>query len=197
MSISTRQLLPPSLESLFAAQIDGLPEGPRRLVQTAAAIGRTFPVRVLERLTQSETFVQDLSALLRADLIRETRRYPEPECTFKHGLVQEAAAATLPPPAMRELYGRVGSVFEEVYRGSLEDYLEILAYYFYRSEEQGKALHYLERAAARAIELNANAQAADMLERAAKVAAILEDADAQRRIRAQIDMLGGAGSEPE
>ena len=36
-----------------------------------------------------------------------------------------------------------------------------------------------------------------MLERAAKVAAILEDADAQRRIRAQIDMLGGAGSEPE
>jgi class 3 adenylate cyclase len=196
MTMSTRQWLPPSLESLFAARIDGLPPGPRRVVQAAAAIGRTFPVRVLERLVGSETFAEDMATLYRADLIRETRRYPEPEGTFKHGLVHEAAMSTLPLATLRELYGRVGAIFEEIYRDSITDYLEILAYYLYRSDERGKALHYLERSADKAIALNATTLAAEMLERAAKVAAELRDPEAQARIQRRIASIPASSEGP-
>lgn len=192
VTVSTRQLLPPSLETLFVSRVDALPASPRRLIQVAAVVGRTFPVRVLERLAPGETFSEDMAVLFRADLIRELRRYPELECTFKHGLVQESAISTLTPPTLRELYGQVGNVFEEVFRSSLDDYLELLAYYFYRSDDPGKALWYLERAATKAASMNAIAQAEELLARAAKVADRIDDTDAAGRIASARAALAGA-----
>src|SRR2546430_1954933 len=81
----------------------GLPTEPRHLVQVAAVIGREFPVRVLERVAEREGIQEDLAVLLRADLIREVRRYPELECRFRHGLIGEAALQTLTPDRLREL----------------------------------------------------------------------------------------------
>jgi class 3 adenylate cyclase len=194
VTISTRQLLPPSLDSLFVSRIDGLPPGPRRLIQIAAVMGRTFPVRVLEHLAASDHFQEDFAALFRADLIREVRRYPELECTFKHGLVQEAAISRLTATNLRELYGQVGNVFEELFQSSLDDYLQLLAYYFYRSDDQAKALSYLERAAARAASLNATTQAEELLGRAAKVAARIGDKRSAERVEARRAALPGAAT---
>ena len=87
--------------------------------------------------------------------MRELRRFPELECTFRHGLLQEAALSTLTPTSMRELYGRVGHAMEERYADQLEESLERLAFYFYRSAEPEIAVGYLERAAERAVGLEA------------------------------------------
>ncbi len=47
-------LLPPALENLLVARIDRLPAGARQLAPTAAAIGRTFPVAVLEEVADGD-----------------------------------------------------------------------------------------------------------------------------------------------
>jgi class 3 adenylate cyclase len=178
--------LPPALESLLVARIDRLPEGPRRLAQVAAVAGRTFPVRVLERLADPEgvEVEQDLDILLRAGIVREVRRYPEFECTFQHVLLQEAALSTLTPTHRRELYGRVGSALEELRAGSIQENLDTLAFLFYRSDDQRKALEYLERAAERAVGAGDIDGARQLQRRALKVAAALGDMAADHRLRA-------------
>jgi class 3 adenylate cyclase len=175
-------LLSPALESLLVARIDRLPDSARRLVQVAAVIGRTFPVRVLERVSEGRDVQTDLQVLLRGEIFREHRRYPEFECTFKHGLLQEAALSTLTASRRRELYGRVAAAFELLFAAPPDDYLERLAHYYARSQDLEKALDYLERAGERATALDAGTQAVELWTRAADVATRLGDKDAEQRI---------------
>jgi predicted ATPase len=190
LTVTPAAVLPPALESLLVSRIDHLPEGPRRLAQIAAVVGRTFPAQVLERAARSDEFERDLGVLVRTQFVRELRRYPELEYTFKHGLSQEAALSTLTPSRRQELYGRVAAVFEELYAGSRDDYLEILASYYARSDNLPKALEYLEKAGERVAALSGTAQAAEFLNRARKVAARLEDTQAERRIADRLAEIG-------
>ena len=147
VTIGSLELLPPSLENLLVARIDRQADGPRRLAQIAAAIGRTFPVSVLDRVS-GETTGEALKALLRAEIVREVARYPELECTFTHGLVREAALSTLTSTRKRALYAEIAAAFEEIYADSLEDHLERLAHYHAQAGSLPKALEYAERARA-------------------------------------------------
>jgi DNA-binding SARP family transcriptional activator len=147
-TVSVRsELLPPALENLLVARIDRLPDGARRLAQVAAAIGRTFPVPVLEAVAGRDVGAE-LGTLFRAEIVRELRRYPELECTFTHGLLHDAARSTLTAARKRELYSRVASAFESVYADSLDDHLERLAHYHAQSGNLPRALEYAERARA-------------------------------------------------
>jgi predicted ATPase len=145
ISVGSAGLLPPALENLLVARIDRLPEDARRLAQAAAAIGRVFPVRVLSAVA-GDDIEGSLSTLFRADVVRERTRYPEFECAFTHGLLQEAALSTLTSARTRELYARVGAAFESVYADTLDEHLERLAHYHAQSGDLPRALEYLERA---------------------------------------------------
>jgi len=87
---------------------------------------------------------------------------------------------------LRELYARVGNLMEERVADQTDEAAEQLAFYFYRSDLQAKALSYLERAAKRAPE---PAHALELLRRAEKVAMRIEDASAASKIRARIREL--------
>ena len=189
LTVSPDQLIPPNLQSLLVARIDQLPSGPRRLAQLAAVIGRNFPVPVLERLYDGNDLEADLAVLLRADVVRERRRYPELECSFKHRLLQEAALSTLTPERARRLHARVARAFEDLYSDATEEHLELLAHHYARSHDLSKALEYLERAGDKAAALNAKKQARDLWRRALKVAARLGDEAAERRVDGRLAAL--------
>jgi DNA-binding SARP family transcriptional activator/class 3 adenylate cyclase len=145
MTMGSHDLLPPTLENLLVARIDRLPDGPRRLAQIAAAIGRTFPVGVLEEVA-GESVHDALTALLRAEIVREVSRYPELECSFTHGLLREAALSTVTAARKRGLYARIAASFETRYTDSLDEHLERLAHYHGQAGNLPKALEYAERA---------------------------------------------------
>ncbi len=136
---------------------------------------------------------RDLGALLRAGIVRELRRFPELECTFRHGLLQDAALSTLTSASLRELYSSVGREMEARFAERADEHAEDLAFYFYRSEEPEQALAYLERAAARSTDA---AHVLELLERARKVAARVGDAGAAARIDARARELGVPGAAP-
>jgi class 3 adenylate cyclase len=145
-TISVRAtLLPPALENLLVARIDRLPEGARRFAQIAAAIGRTFPIAILEAVAGTDAG-DNLTALLRAEIVRDVHRYPVFECAFTHGLLQDAALAALTPARKRELYARIASAYELLYPETIDDHVERLAHYYAQAGDLPRALEYAERA---------------------------------------------------
>jgi DNA-binding SARP family transcriptional activator len=145
VTMGSLELLPPKLENLLVARVDRQPDGPRRLAQIAAAIGRTFPVAVLEHVA-GESVHEALRALLRGEIVREVSRYPELECTFTHGLLREAVLSTLTGTRKRALYSSIAVAFESLYADSLEDHFERLAHYYAQAGNLPRALEYAERA---------------------------------------------------
>jgi class 3 adenylate cyclase len=179
--------LPPALEALLVARIDRLEPGARRLAQVASVVGREFPVSVAAAVADSAE--RDIAALLRAEIVREVRRFPELECTFRHGLLQEAALSTLTRTSQRELYGRVGHAMEAHLGDQAIEHLEQLAFYFYRSDETEKGLAYLERAAEASVKVEALGRAEELWERARRLAERAGDEQWIERIDRQLAWL--------
>ena len=101
----------------------------------------------------------------------------------------------MPPARRRELYAAVGSAFETLFAGSVDDHLEVLANYFARSHDLAKALEYLERAGEKAANLDAVAQAAELWRRALRIAEKQGDTEAEARLRSQLDALEARSGE--
>ncbi|HET8526408.1 MAG TPA: AAA family ATPase [Actinomycetota bacterium] len=184
---STASELPPALEALLVARIDRLEPDARRLAQVAAVVGREFPVSVAAEVVASGDADRAIASLLRAEIVREIRRFPHLECTFRHGLLQEAALSTLTPSSQRELYGRVGHAMETYLGERADDRLDQLAFYFYRSDEHATALDYLDRAAERAAAVEALGRAEELWMRARRLADRVDDPErasaVDRRLR--------------
>ena len=93
--------IPAALQEALQARLDRLDAEARELLTTAAVIGRSFGLPVLERLLPRRTAAADpLRAPMAPARGRGARRKP-PEYRFRHGLVQEAAYGLAPrsPPA--------------------------------------------------------------------------------------------------
>jgi predicted ATPase len=186
------RVLTPTLDSLLVARIDALSESGRRLAQLAAVIGRSFPVRVLEQIAGSNSIDDDLTELVRADIVRELRRYPEEEYIFRHGLLWQACLSTLPTARRRALHGAVAAAFETLFADALENHYEVIAHHFVRSDDLTKALLYLELAGERAAALDAGLRAEELWRRGLKVADKVGD-DAMRQ--ALEERLAGLGAD--
>jgi class 3 adenylate cyclase len=178
--------LPIGLESLLVARIGALPRDARRLAQVAAVLGRTFEPTVLDLVSGVQEVERNLSRLLRANIIYETRALPNREYAFTHGLLQEAALSTLTHARQRELYGLVAAAYEEAFADSLDDELERIAFYWARGGDLERALDYLERAATRAASRRSHTQAAALLNRAVGVAEKVSDPRARDRIERRL-----------
>jgi len=188
-TVTGPKVLTPTLESLLLARIDALPEEGRRLAQLSAVIGRSFLQRILEQVSGTGDVEAELTALVRADVILELRRYPEPEYIFRHGLLQQASLSTLPPRRRRALHGAVAAAFESVFAACLDDHLEVIAHHYARSDNPVKALDYLDRAGERAAGLDATQSARELWGQALKVAQKLCDDSAIGRAQARLATL--------
>ena len=144
-------VVPDTIQDVIAARIDRLPEGPKRVLQAAAVIGRRFSGRLLDRIVEpsarAETLLRSLLAL---ELIHETRVFPEAEYIFKHALTQEVAYGSLLGQRRKELHRLIATAIEDLYADRLADHYEILAHHFEKAENWDWALEYVMRAADKA-----------------------------------------------
>jgi class 3 adenylate cyclase/predicted ATPase len=178
--------VPPALESLLMARIDRLSPKARRVAQIAAIIGQDFPFGLLEKAAGATDSRHEIATLLRAEIVRELRRYPTLEYTFTSSLLHEAVISTMTPGRLKTLYGRVAALLEEDPERIAETNPDLLAFYYYRSHDQARALHYLELAATRAESLDATARASELWRRALKAAKRVGDEGSARRLEATL-----------
>jgi ABC-type oligopeptide transport system substrate-binding subunit/class 3 adenylate cyclase len=142
--------IPPTVEKLILARIDRLDAHPRDVLTAASVLGREFGLPLLEAVSGDGDVGGSLSSLMRLDLLREARRWPEPEYRFKHALIQEAAYRTLVVDERRALHRKAASWLEERYAGHTDEVAALLAHHWLAAADEDKAVVYLTRAGDRA-----------------------------------------------
>jgi ABC-type oligopeptide transport system substrate-binding subunit/class 3 adenylate cyclase len=142
--------IPPTVEKVILARIDRLDAHPRDVLTAASVLGREFGLPLLEAVSGDGEVGDSLSALMRLDLLREARRWPEPEYRFKHALIQEAAYRTLVVDERRGLHAKAASWLEDRYEGREDEVAGLLAHHWLAAADQDKAVAYLTKAGDRA-----------------------------------------------
>jgi class 3 adenylate cyclase/tetratricopeptide (TPR) repeat protein len=145
--------MPATVQAVLAARIDRLPPEEKRLLQTAAVIGKDVPEAVLRAVAElrEEDLRRGLTHLQAAEFLYETSLFPEPVYTFKHALTHEVAYGSLLHDRRRALHGRVLAAMEHAGHGRLSLYAERLAHHALKGEQWARAAQYLHLAGRRAI----------------------------------------------
>jgi tetratricopeptide (TPR) repeat protein len=97
-----------------------------------------------------EALHRGLAHLQAAELLYETRLFPEREYTFKHALTHEVAYRSLLQERRRTLHARIVAALEAVFADRLADQIERLAYHALRGEVWEKAVPYCHQAGMKA-----------------------------------------------
>jgi len=150
--------LPATIQEVLEARLDRLADGPKRVIRPAAVIGRSFWVRLLERLVEGP-LAPDLSILEQEAFIAARAVAPELTYIFRQALIQEVAYETQLLSDRRRSHGAIGAAIESLYADRLDEFIDLLAYHYERSEDGRRAVHWLIRAGDRARGLFANAEA--------------------------------------
>ena len=142
--------IPPTVEKVILARIDRLDPRPHAVLMAASVLGREFGLPLLDAVSGDGDVRPSLSALMRLDLIREARRWPEPEYRFKHALIQETAYRTLVVQERQALHAKAATWLEERYEGRVEEVAGLLAHHWLAAADEDKAVAYLTKAGDRA-----------------------------------------------
>ena len=93
--------VPATVQAVLAARIDRLPPEEKRLLQTAAVIGKDVPFALLQAIAElpEDALRRRLAHLQAAEFLYETSLFPDLEYTFKHALTHEVAYGEPAPGA--------------------------------------------------------------------------------------------------
>jgi class 3 adenylate cyclase/tetratricopeptide (TPR) repeat protein len=184
--------IPETVQAVLASRIDRLPAREKRLLQSAAVIGKDIPLDLLQALTAlpNEDVEESLSYLQSAELLYTARVRPDVESSFRHGLTHEVAYASLVLNRRRDLHARALEAMERLYGHRLADHVEALARHALGGEVWDKAVDYLRRAGTRAYRRGALRQGLDRYEQALDLLPRLAatDDNARRAIDVRLDL---------
>ena len=177
--------VPDTIQGIIAARIDRIEDSLKRVIQVASVIGREFAFRILQAIMGMEKELKSyLLSLQGFEFIAEKRLFPELDYIFKHSLTQEVAYNSLLQKKRKEIHEKIGQAIESLYPDRIEEYFELLAYHYARSDDASKALNYLDRANQKSAKLNAMEEAKVYFEEAMKLLDAQPETDLlqQRRI---------------
>jgi len=121
----------------------------------ASVIGREFAFRILQAISgMREELKTHLLNLQGLEFIYEKSLFPELVYIFKHALTQEVAYNSLLLKRRKEIHEKIGSAIEDLYAERMEEFYEMLAYHYSRSDSLEKALRYLRLSANKATRNN-------------------------------------------
>ena len=145
--------IPPTVEKVILARIDRLTPARHDVLTAASVLGRTFGLALLQGVTgDGDSLSDSLRELQRLDLIREGRRWPQPEFSFKHALIQEATYRTLLTERRTDLHRRAARWLERRHAENEEEVFGLLAHHWLEARDEAKAVAYSTRAGDKARE---------------------------------------------
>jgi class 3 adenylate cyclase/tetratricopeptide (TPR) repeat protein len=162
--------LPETVETLITTRIDRLSPNDRQLLRSAAVIGPSFDLALLEQILPDEQFEAGSTRLARLGefvAVDEDSRVH-----FRHALFRAVAYEGLNYGRRGELHGEVARVLERL-RGN--EGAALLSMHFFEAGEYQKAWEYSTLAGDRARAGYANVDAADLYDRALAAAEQLAD----------------------
>jgi predicted ATPase/class 3 adenylate cyclase len=181
--------VPDTLQGVLMARIDRLPDASKRLLQTAAILGRTFAASLLRAIWDEPADIDaGLRELKRLEFLYEEHLAAESLYVFKHALTQEVAYDSLLTGRRRRLHTAAARALEQVYAARLEDAYDRLAYHYSKAEHAEKAVEYLTRFAEKAAREHAHVEAILALQGALAHGAQLPAARERARLRLDLHL---------
>ena len=139
--------VPPTVERVILARVDRLAPSTHELLIAASVLGRQFNLPLLAGVSgDGDALRSGLSELQRLDVVREARRWPQPEYQFKHALIQETVYRTVLTPRRAELHQKAAQWLEEQYADNQDEVYGLLAHHWLAADDEDKAIVYLTRA---------------------------------------------------
>jgi class 3 adenylate cyclase/tetratricopeptide (TPR) repeat protein len=163
--------LPATAQGILAARIDRLSPDDKRVLQTAAVIGKDVPLPVLRAVADEpeDNLLASLGRLQAAEFVYEARLFPETEYTFKHALTHEVAYAGLLHERRRDLHRRTLLALKAyVAAGDGNDAVERLAHHAEHAEAWEEAVTYARQSAQKAAGRSAFREASRHAEQAVR-----------------------------
>jgi len=186
--------LPTSLHSLILSRLDQRTESQKTTLRVASVIGRLFRAALLwgmyPELGGPERVKADLEALCRRDLTRVDTPEPELAYLFKHIVTQEVAYESLPYATRAMLHEQLAQYIERTYSDPLEQYVDLLAYHYERSENEAKKREYLLKAGEAAQADYANEAAMNYYQRLLPLLPAEEKVDIMRKLGEVLQLVG-------
>ncbi|HXV84371.1 MAG TPA: adenylate/guanylate cyclase domain-containing protein [Candidatus Binatia bacterium] len=162
--------VPATVQAVLAARIDRLSPEEKRLLQTAAVIGKDVPFALLQAISDQpeEELRRCLARLQTAEFLYETSLFPDLEYTFKHALTHEVTHGSVLQERRRALHAQIVEAMEKLYPDRATEYVELLAHHASRGKQWEKAARYLHQAGRKAAGRSAHKEAASYFEQALK-----------------------------
>jgi predicted ATPase len=159
---------PASVRLLVSRRFERLSDQTRKVLTTAAVIGRSFSFEVLRRSTGTEgdSILDSLEEAEKAGLIFSVAEMPNTDFEFRHDLTRHAVLAEISLGRRQRLHLKVAESMEGIYKTTIEDHLSELAHHYSRSSNAEKAVEYLTRAGIQIVERSASPEAMRHFEKA-------------------------------
>ena len=154
--------VPDTVHGVLTARIDRLAEIPKRLVQTAAVLGREFPLRLLQAMEPDlgpHSLGHQLAELSRLEFLYERTERGEPIYVFNHALTQDVARATLVTARRQALHRRAADALQQLYPERVRELAPLLAHHYQEAEAWREVAHHAAVAAELARRAYANQEA--------------------------------------
>jgi class 3 adenylate cyclase/tetratricopeptide (TPR) repeat protein len=163
----TDMVVPDTIQGVLMARIDQLPEASKRLLQTAAVLGREFSPHLLAAMWDCpETLASQLTELRQLEFLYERTGAEGQWYVFKHALTQDVAYDSLLTPRRQLLHAAAGQALETIFADRLEEVYDRLAYHYSKTDQAAKAVIYLSRFAEKAARSYAHVEAVTALQEA-------------------------------
>ena len=172
--------LPPTVQAIYAGQLDDLPAAARTAARRAAIAGRRFPTAALKTLGVEEP-EEAVATLVRRALVSESTDDPVlgPSHVYRHALLRDAGYASLARGERASLHARFADWLAALSSDALPTLAEVIGRHYAAAVESAPAL-------SRDIDGRApeqlRATAADWFERAAEVASRFAAWDSARAL---------------
>jgi class 3 adenylate cyclase/tetratricopeptide (TPR) repeat protein len=140
--------IPATVQAVLDARIDALKEREKVVLQTAAVIGKEFPLAVLEKIVPypKAQLRAALKVLTDTQILSPRRRGGEPLYAFRHSATQEAAYRTQLAPRRQQLHTEVARILEELHPGA-EQHAALIAHHRESAGDERAAADWYARAA--------------------------------------------------
>jgi class 3 adenylate cyclase/tetratricopeptide (TPR) repeat protein len=160
--------IPPTVQAVLAARIDGLPAAEKRLLQEASVIGHDVLFALLHAISglPEDELRGLLDQVQDAEFLYATQLFPDLQYSFTHSLTHDVTYNGVLHDRRRDIHARIVNAIEKLHAGHLDEQIERLAHHAVRGELKDKAVHYLRRAGAKAAARSALADARACFEQA-------------------------------
>lgn len=128
--------VPEGVRLVLGRRLDRLGADARRILTTAAVIGRSFSLRLLEAMEnqQADSALDAVEEAERAHLVgAEPAAGREVRYRFVHELVRQTLAESVSIPRRQRIHARVADAIEKVYSANLEAHVSALAHHLYQA----------------------------------------------------------------